>query len=89
MEGVSYILSDKLNQDPIEEFFGKQRAAGGDRDHPNSRTIWSCLCQEHHSRSSAWACSRKRTKQRVGECAPCVLAVWLCGPPLGVVSSPG
>ncbi|KAJ8028143.1 hypothetical protein HOLleu_30295 [Holothuria leucospilota] len=34
MEGVSYILSDKLNQDPIEEFFGKQRAAGGHRDHP-------------------------------------------------------
>ncbi|PIK36055.1 hypothetical protein BSL78_27120 [Apostichopus japonicus] len=29
LEGVRYVLSDKLNQDPIEEFFGKQRGQGG------------------------------------------------------------
>lgn len=34
IERVKYILSDKLNQDPIEEFFGKQRGAGGHHDNP-------------------------------------------------------
>ena len=32
--GVQYILSEKLSQDPIERFFGKQRAAGGRSDNP-------------------------------------------------------
>ena len=32
--GVQYILSEKLSQDPIERFFGKQRAAGGHNDNP-------------------------------------------------------
>ena len=30
--GVQYILPEKLNQDPIERFFGKQREAGGHND---------------------------------------------------------
>jgi len=28
LEGVDYILSDKFNQDPLEEHFGKQRSRG-------------------------------------------------------------
>ena len=32
--GVEYILSEKLCQDPVESFFGKQRAAGGRSDNP-------------------------------------------------------
>ncbi len=32
--GVNYILSEKLCQDPLESFFGKQRAAGGRNDNP-------------------------------------------------------
>ena len=32
--GVQYILSEKLSQDSIERFFGKQRAAGGHNDNP-------------------------------------------------------
>ena len=32
--GVQYILPEKLSQDPIERFFGKQRAAGGHNDNP-------------------------------------------------------
>lgn len=32
--GVTYILSEKLCQDPLESFFGKQRAAGGRNDNP-------------------------------------------------------
>ena len=34
LPGVQYILSEKLCQDPIEAFFGKQRAAGGRSDNP-------------------------------------------------------
>lgn len=33
-EGVSYILTAKLNQDPLERFFGLVRSFGGDEDHP-------------------------------------------------------
>ena len=29
VDGVDYVLSDKCNQDPLEEHFGKQRARGG------------------------------------------------------------
>ena len=32
--GVQYVLLEKLCQDPIEAFFGKQRAAGGRSDNP-------------------------------------------------------
>ena len=32
--GVQYVLSEKLCQDPVEAFFGKQRAAGGWSDNP-------------------------------------------------------
>ncbi len=34
LPGVEYILSEKLCQDPLESFFGKQRAAGGRSDNP-------------------------------------------------------
>lgn len=34
LPGVQYILSEKLCQDPVEAFFGKQRAAGGRNDNP-------------------------------------------------------
>ena len=34
MPGVKFVLSAKLNQDPIENFFSKQRAAGGRSDNP-------------------------------------------------------
>ena len=32
--GVGYFLSDKLNQDPLEEHFGRQRGAIGGSDNP-------------------------------------------------------
>ena len=34
LEDVEYFLSDKLNQDPLEEHFGKQRMRGGGSDSP-------------------------------------------------------
>lgn len=46
MDGVSYFLSDKLNQDPIEEFFSKQRDAGGHHDNPSAEQFWKK--KKHH-----------------------------------------
>lgn len=34
--GIEYILSEKFCQDPLEVFFGKQRAQGGRNDNPTS-----------------------------------------------------
>ena len=33
-DGVDYVLSDKLNQDPLAEPFGKQRARDGSNENP-------------------------------------------------------
>ena len=33
-EGMVYILSDKLNQDSLEEHFGRQRQKGGGNQNP-------------------------------------------------------
>ena len=33
-DGVDYVLSDKMNQDPLEEHFGKQKACGGSNENP-------------------------------------------------------
>ncbi len=32
-----FILSERFNQDPLESFFGQQRARGGRNDNPNVR----------------------------------------------------
>ena len=32
LDGVSYFLSDNLNQDPLEEHFGRQHICGGASD---------------------------------------------------------
>ena len=34
-DGVDYVLSDKMNQDLLEEHFGKQRAGGGSNENPS------------------------------------------------------
>ena len=34
-----FILSERLNQDPLESFFGQQRARGGRSDNPDVRTF--------------------------------------------------
>uniref|UniRef100_A0A7M5XIK1 Transposable element P transposase-like RNase H C-terminal domain-containing protein n=1 Tax=Clytia hemisphaerica TaxID=252671 RepID=A0A7M5XIK1_9CNID len=33
-EGVSFLLSEKFSQDPLEEHFGRQRRAGGNNENP-------------------------------------------------------
>jgi len=32
--GVNFILSERFSQDPLEVFFGEQRAQGGQNDNP-------------------------------------------------------
>ena len=34
-----FILSERFNQDPLESFFGQQRARGGRSDNPNTRNF--------------------------------------------------
>ena len=34
-----FLLSERLTQDPLEEFFGQQRARGGRSDNPDARTF--------------------------------------------------
>lgn len=34
-----YLLSERFNQDPLESFFGQQRARGGRSDNPNVKTF--------------------------------------------------
>ena len=33
-DGSRFLLSERFNQDPLEAFFGKQRARGGRSDNP-------------------------------------------------------
>ena len=33
-DAVDYVLSDKMNQDPLEEHFGKQKACGSSNENP-------------------------------------------------------
>ena len=33
--GVEFILSEKFSQDPLEEYFSKQRGIGGRHDNPS------------------------------------------------------
>ena len=37
-EGL-FLLSERFNQDPLESFFGQQRARGGRSDNPNVATF--------------------------------------------------
>ena len=36
-EGVQYVLSAKFNQDPLEQYFSKQRSLGGAVENPDVR----------------------------------------------------
>ena len=37
--GVSYVLTERFNQDPLESFFGKQRMRGGYNNNHNVKTF--------------------------------------------------
>ena len=38
-KGVCYLLNEKLNQDPLESFFGKQRMRFGYSENPNVKSF--------------------------------------------------
>ncbi len=38
-----YLLSEKFSQDPLESFFGQQRARGGRSDNPNVRNFFCTM----------------------------------------------
>ena len=40
MKSDLFLLSERLNQDPLETYFGQQRARGGRTDNPNTRTFF-------------------------------------------------
>ncbi len=37
-KGVKFVLTGKMNQDKLEQYFGKQRAAGGSNRNPTVST---------------------------------------------------
>lgn len=39
LDGVKFILSGKFSQDPLENFFGKQRMRGGYSDNPTVKSF--------------------------------------------------
>ena len=39
VKGVKYMLTEKFCQDPLENFFGKQRMKGGSNNNPNVATF--------------------------------------------------
>ena len=38
-EGMEYVLTERLCQDPVEEYFGRQRKLGRRNDNPDIRTF--------------------------------------------------
>lgn len=39
LDGVQFVFSEKLSQDPLESFFGKQRMRGGHCDNPSVQSF--------------------------------------------------
>ncbi len=58
-----FLLSEKLNQDPLESYFGKQRARCGRSDNPNSRTFLACnKSSKDNSDRTWWKYTKEKTR---------------------------
>lgn len=60
-----YILSERISQDPLENYFGKQRACGGRNENPNLQQCMTNASALRIQKSMALDpvrgnCSRKR-----------------------------
>lgn len=64
MPRVKFILSDKLNQNPIEEFFAKQRDTGGSHDNPSLEQFGHAMMRNIVAGSSAAASSKANVTLR-------------------------
>ena len=50
---IKMFLSERLNQDPLEGFFGKQRQCGGGSDHPTVHQFINNTSSLHMQKSAA------------------------------------
>ena len=62
--GVKYFLSEKLNQDPLEEYFSKQRAAGGSWDNPTVEQFGHNMLSLYVASTSAKASKKGNVRKR-------------------------
>lgn len=60
-----FILSERLNQDPLESFFGQQRQRGGRSDNPNARTFLYNTQAIRVQRSMAIGCGGNVRKRKL------------------------
>ena len=51
--GVKFLYSERFNQDPVEAFFGQQRARGGRNDNPTVQQFCDTTVSLRLQRSAA------------------------------------
>lgn len=62
--GVEYLLSEKFCQDPLESFFGHQRAQGGYSDNPNVHSFMGNTASLRVQKSAALQPLRSNCRKR-------------------------
>ena len=62
--GVQYVLSEKFCQDPVESFFGKQRACGGRNENPTVKQFMENTASLRVQGSSALEPARGNCRKR-------------------------
>ena len=67
MDGVDIFLSDKLNQDPLEEHFGMVRSGGGASDNPTQERFGQMNRKIVLVKSDMIQVTRGNTRGRVRE----------------------
>ena len=66
-DGVQYVLSDKFNQDPLEQYFAKQRSVGRQHENPSVLQFGSNMMALHVAGSSIRASKRANVTTLSGE----------------------
>ncbi|XP_071855332.1 uncharacterized protein [Apostichopus japonicus] len=70
--GVKYILSEKCSQDPLEEYFSKQRGCGGRNENPTveqfGHNALSLMVASSKAISSLRSNCRKRPREEEADC---------------------
>lgn len=74
-EGVQFVLSDKFNQDPLEEYFVKQRSIGRSNDNPTVSQFGNNMLSIHVAGMSLRASKRANVTRESGgetsiDCTP-------------------
>lgn len=64
--GVEYLLSERLCQDPLELFIGKQRTAGGQNENPSIQQFCDNTVTLRVQRSAALEPVRGNCRKRPG-----------------------